>query len=547
MNTTDKETARMLAEAFVAYGVKDIFVSPGSRNTPLLMALSRSEELSVRAVVDERSSAFIALGYALVSQRAVAIVCTSGSALLNYAPAVAEAFYRKLPLIVVSADRPKEWIGQDDSQTLPQPGAFGSLVKGSFALKGEIASDTARWETNRAINEALQLALSSRQGPVHINVSFDNPLSNETEPDAPSFRKVELIRPYPGLNPSEGKRLAAETQGRNVLIVGGFCQPSETMNSAFASLARCGNIVVVAEALANLSCNGVIYTPDLALRSELLDKPDAKPDIVITFGGSLLSARLKEYLRSVGVAEHWHVGENDSLIDSYFSLTKRIEIPQGNFFRYFAKLTERQRSSESRFKSIWMQAARTEESLNRSVVESTGWSEASAINLLMNRLPYQWNLQLSNGLTPRYALRSAAWRFHRRDCNRGVSGIDGSVSTALGASLAFKGTTVLITGDMSMQYDLAALSSTLLSPRLKIVVMNNGGGGIFTKIPTTRNLPELPQLLRCELRLPLEQIAGAYGLRYFRASSIEELEALLPDFEKETSLPALLEVIVTNN
>lgn len=546
MQTTDKETARMLAEALAAYGVTDLFSSPGSRNAPLLMAAARNEALTVRPVVDERSAAFIALGYSLVSQRPAALICTSGTALLNYAPAVAEAYYRKIPLIVISADRPAAWIGQDDSQTLPQPGVFGSMVKGSVSLKGEIATSEERWEINRKLNEAMHLALNGRPGPVHINVHLSNPLTEEAESPSPTFSKIELIAPYPGLNPSVGKRLAAETAGRNVLIVGGFCQPSETMNSAFALLAKSGNVVVVADALANLSCGGILQHPDLVAASELLKLPEARPDILITFGGSLISAKMKEYLRGAAIPQHWHIGENDTLIDTYFSLTKRIEIPEGNFFRYFAKLTERERNPLTRFKSLWMDAEKEQSELYMAGTAASSWDENRAVDLLMNRLPSQWNLQLSNGLTPRYALRSAAGRFHRRDCNRGVSGIDGSVSTALGASLAFKGTTVLVTGDMSMQYDLQALSSTLLTPRLKIVVINNGGGGIFRKIPTTRNLPELPELLSCELRLPLERIAEGYGLRYFKVASEEELSAVTEDFCKESKLPALLEVIVAH-
>lgn len=542
MRTTEKETARMLAEALVAYGITDIFSSPGSRNTPLLMAFARREELTIRPVVDERSAAFIALGYALVAQHPVALVCTSGSALLNYAPAIAEAYYRKIPLVVISADRPAQWIGQDDSQTLPQPGAFRSLVKSSFSINGELTSDLERWQANRLLNESLQLATSGRQGPVHLNIHFDSPLSGEVENQKSTFRKIELIQPYPGLNPSEGKRLAAETAGRNVLIIGGFCQPSETMNSAFASLAKSGNIVVVADALANLSCSGIISCPDLVVKSTILDTPDTHPDIVITFGGSLLSTALKEYLRKNQFAEYWHIGENESLIDSYFSLTKRIEIPEGNFFRYFAKLTERQRPPQSIFKSSWMLAAEEEGAIHESKIATLPWNEEKSIAILMKALPAQWNLQLSNGLTPRYALRCGASRFHRRDCNRGVSGIDGSTSTALGASLAFKGTTLLITGDMSMQYDLAALSSTHLSSRLKIVVINNGGGGIFTKISTTRNLPELSDLLKCKLNLPLPKLAEGYGLNYFSAASEEELTNVLPRFIENSNLPSLLEV-----
>ena len=163
---------------------------------------------------------------------------------------------------------------------------------------------------------------------------------------------------------------------------------------------------------------------------------------------------------------------------------------------------------------------------------------------LLAELPSDWNLQLSNGLTVRYAVNSGAARFHRRDCNRGVSGIDGSASTALGASLSFKGTTLLLSGDMSMQYDLGALSCNYLTPRLKIAVINNGGGGIFRKVESTRNLPELEERFVCRTNLPLEELARAYGLEYFRAASEEELREVLPRFRQERLRPCLLEIIV---
>lgn len=143
-----KETAHSLASALAAYGVTDIFSSPGSRNAPLIIAFARHQELTVRPVVDERSAAFIALGHALVSRRPAALVCTSGTALLNYAPAIAEAYYRKVALIVISADRPAEWIGQDDSQTMAQPGALGNIVKASYTLRGKSrATGTGGWPT----------------------------------------------------------------------------------------------------------------------------------------------------------------------------------------------------------------------------------------------------------------------------------------------------------------------------------------------------------------------------------------------------------------
>lgn len=549
-----KETALMLAQALPAYGVTDIFSSPGSRNAPLIIALARQQGLRVRPVVDERSAAFIALGHASVSRRPAALVCTSGTALLNYLPAVAEAYYRKVPLIVVSADRPAAWIGQDDSQTLPQPGAMTRFVKGSFDLKGEITDERGWWLANRVLNEAMQTALNGRRGPVHINISFDEPLTADTPPSPlhTIFRKIDLLLPPRKLDTEEAKALASEASAGDTLIVGGFCQPSAAMNKAFAKLTPLPGVTVVADALANLNVNGTLDCPDLFIDSRLLDRQGAHPRLLITFGGSLLSRRLKEYLRKTPFDEHWHVGRNDSLIDSYFSLTRRIEIDEEEFFPRFANamayLADRRSKGGmaegmSECKSLWHEAAFRAIESRSSDADTTCWSARAAVHTLLDTLPCDWNLQLSNGLTPRLAITGNACRFHRRDCNRGVSGIDGSVSTALGASLAYKGTTILLTGDMSMQYDIAALSSPLITPRLKIAVINNSGGGIFREIASTRGLPELERYFACGTCLPLRELAQAYRMAYFRAESASQLHDAIPRFIAETDRPAIIEVV----
>ena len=556
----DKPAALMLAQALAAYEITDVFVSPGSRNAPLIAALSRMPGLKVSAIVDERSAAFIAMGNALVSGKPAVLVCTSGSALLNYAPAVAEAFYRKVPLIVVSADRPPQWIGQDDGQTIRQPGALANVVKGSFNLRGEFLHRDDLWNCNRLLNEALQLATSGRLGPVHINVSLDEPLFSDSDSEAPAFRKVELVAPAPVVENEMARELAKIAIDRNVLIVGGFNAPSNRLSRAISRLAALPSVVVAADALTNLRGAVQMVNVNRVTRSKFLRKREkSHPDLLITFGGSLISRDFKEYLRDMPFAEHWHIGENDSLIDSYFSLTRRVEIAPEGFFPRFAGAMEHfhrvncgipragrnpaAAGEASLYKSLWYEADYDAEEIaapNR----QDGFDEKAAIFKILKALPKQWNLQLSNGLTPRYALLApGASAFHRCDCNRGVSGIDGSVSTALGASLPFSGTTVLITGDMSMQYDIAALSSALLSPRLKIVVINNGGGGIFRKISATRSLIETEQYLTGDIRLPLKELAAGYGLEYFRADSPAALSQALTGFVGEQRRPAILEVV----
>lgn len=554
----------MLAQALAAYGVREVVSSPGSRNAPLVVAAGRHPELHVRTVIDERSAAFIALGMASVSREPVALICTSGSALLNYAPAVAEAFYRKVPLIVVSADRPGCWIGQDDSQTLPQPGAFGSLVNISVNLPADILSHEDYWLINRELNRALQASLYGRRGPVHINIPLAEPLGGERDGEPRyRFRKIELTLPDQQLSASRARELAAEIHSKRILIVGGFHAPSARLNRGLARMASLQGTVVAADALANINIPSAINRPDL-IDFDNLSTEAARADLLITFGGGLLSKKLKEYLRLTDFPEHWHVGANDELIDSYFSLTRRIEISAEDFFPRLANALayiaagENGKSAWSsrtndgktagdtrrKFRETWMAAASDGVKNYSRRMESQGWGELYAVDRLVSGLPADWNLQLGNGLTVRQAMDADSARFHRRDCNRGVSGIDGSVSTAVGASLPYKGTTLLITGDMSMQYDLQALSCNYISPRLKIAVINNSGGGIFRRIASTRSLPELEQRFVTQTNLPLRQIAEAYGFRYLSASGPDELAEAIAVMQEERLRPVLLEAII---
>ncbi len=544
---TEKWPCRMIARALVAFGIKRVVTSPGSRNAPLIMAVERTGELEVSSVIDERSAAFVALGMAVASGEPVAIICTSGTALLNYAPAVAEAYYRKVPLIVISADRPLAWIDQDDSQTIRQCGALANIVKGTWNVPGEAAGDEERWFVNRQLNDALLAATTGRKGPVHINVPLSAPLTRQLPAASvdDTFRKIDIMRVPDILPNEEARKLAAELSGRNIMIVAGFGAPDVKVSGARGILASLPNVAIIAEPMANIKASG-LHNPDYRVLCAADAGVNANryiPDVLITFGGALVSGKLKQYLRKAAIKEHWHVGLNDSTIDCFCHLSRRVEIPAEGFFPKLATSLRyihlKKGGVVSTYAADWN--ALYESTSPRSFPDD--WCALSAVETLLRKVPAKWNLQLSNGMSVRYAGACGANGFHRIDCNRGVSGIDGSVSTALGASLPYPHPTMLVTGDMSMQYDLAALSSTLVSPKLKIVVLNNGGGGIFRFIAPTASLPEMPQLLNGTLKLPLKELAEAYNFAYSRADSHRELHNAIKSMIAETDRPVLLEII----
>ena len=221
METTDKEVCNILADVVIAHGVRRAVLSPGSRNAPLLVALARREEIDKYVIVDERSAAFVALGMAQQLGEPVMLVCTSGTAVLNYAPAIAEAYYQKLPLIVVSADRPKEWIDQDDSQTIRQFEVLSQFVKKSYDIPARCNDDIARWYANRIVNDAMIEAMSGRKAPVHINVQLDEPLAGLSEYEG-SQRVIEMIAPSQSVSGCDMEKLLDEAVGKDILVIAGF-------------------------------------------------------------------------------------------------------------------------------------------------------------------------------------------------------------------------------------------------------------------------------------------------------------------------------------
>lgn len=542
MITTDKTVCNILADLLAAHGVTDVILSPGSRNAPLIVALHRRPELRCRVVIDERSAAFIALGMSLESGHPVAIVCTSGSALLNYAPAVAEAFYRRVPLIVISADRPEEWIDQDDSQTIWQQDALAPYVKRSCDIS-DLSTAGNLWYADRAFNDTLLEAVNGRRAPVHINLRLDAPLGHENDYTPGSARVISMVRPAAELPTAEARQLGTLLASpRKVMIIAGFLSPDERLNRALAKLAALPNVAVLTETVANLHSPAFISRIDTFITGlSPEEKSQLAPHTVITLGGALVSRFVKEWMRGIDGLDHWHVGESHTTIDCFKHLTRRVEMEPYIFMRQLASAMQPHRA-ECNYAADCREAYRRSIARHDRYVASAPWSDLRAFACIIPAIPRGWNLHLSNGTPIRYAQLMDCSRIHRSECNRGVSGIDGCTSTALGASVAYGGVTLLISGDMSFQYDLAALSSTLLSPRLKMIVICNGGGGIFRFIANTRSLPEVEPCFAVGIRLPLRELAEAYGCSFYSADSEAALRMVLPHFIADTAAPAILAI-----
>lgn len=547
MITTDKIPCRILVDVLAAHGVKDVVISPGSRNTPLIIAAARKKGLVTHVVIDERCAAFFGLGIALSSHRPTALICTSGSAVLNYGPALAEAFYRHFPLVAISADRPTEWIDQDDSQTIRQAGILDSIVKASFDLSGENGSDIQLRHFSRTVNDALITAKREPQGPVHLNIRLDEPLGSLSDSDIKETQFIECTSTSEnlGLTQDQIDVFADAITGKKVILIAGFGSPSTGLESEIGRFIAESGAVFLYEAQSNIHVNDSIGNIDATLSScSLEDYNRLKPDIAISFGGSLVSRMVKRFLRNTDKLEHWHIGKSENSIDCFTSLRHRIECDPAVFFRQLAGgLAKRNRYHDVSYRQLWL--AKSNEAADRvtDFTNNAPWSDFKAMGLIMNMIPTDWNIHLSNGTAIRYAQLFDYSTIRNIECNRGVSGIDGSTSTAIGSHVCYNGTTLLISGDMSAQYDIGSLALTQISPRFKMIVLNNNGGGIFRFIKSTSGLDELEQYFAVSTNLPLRQLADAYGFSYYEAHDSESLTEGFRQFADECSRPAILNVI----
>ena len=567
MTTTDKTSCRILSSLLQAHGVEEVIISPGSRNTPIILALDANKQIRKRVVIDERVAAFIALGIAQTSSRPVAIVCTSGTALLNYAPAVAEAYYQGLPLIVISADRPMQWIDQDDSQTIRQHDALSNIVKKSYDIPEFSADDSEMtWYANRVINDALLEACDRRRGPVHINIQLNQPLSETIEVEDLNERKISSLKTLKTIDSSWIEPIINEISNKKTLIIGGFNGLNNEINRCLQQLSLIDNVVVLTETISNVK-GGNIYTNIDRIIAPLSEEEleTLRPDIVISFGGALVSRYIKQVLRKCRPLRHFSVGHNHTTVDCFKSLTDRVEINPETFFSLLAVNMEQKlgqtttncdktkfgtTGGEISFSSLWKKHNADSLESHEHFIAKCPWSDLKVFSVVaeaLQRSERRHVISLSNGTPIRYFQLFDGMNYSACYCNRGVSGIDGSTSTAIGTTIGIAdiipdATSILITGDMSFSYDIGALATQFIPDNFKIIVLNNSGGGIFRFIPSTARLPQLEQYFAVNPGIKIDKLAEAYDFTHFIANSQEQLEDVIDRFLSHEH-KAILEIV----
>lgn len=547
---TDKQHIQHLAAICQQKGVAYAIISPGSRCAPLIIAFNRMKGIQCLSIIDERSAGFVALGIAQQTKQVVALICTSGSAILNYAPALAEAYYQKVPLLVLSADRPNEWIDQGENQSINQFEVYKNYIKKSYQLPLQVNTEKDLWYNDRIISEALNTCIHPDFGPVHINVPLREPLYDLVEDTFPKPKIIEFEKPSFSLSDESFQELGDfwEKQNKILIVVGSHKERSETLELLLRELSKQEHVVILKESISNIYGDNFIDQIDANV--ELISAhqlTDFYPNLVLTLGGGVVSKKIKFWLRSLNNLTHWHITKSFEHWDIFQSLSKVIQVDP---VALFAQLALRPYLGSSQYKKNWQDLnKKTVVGLNN-YLKNQDFTDFKIFDYLMKLIPAKSLVQLGNSTPVRYAnlLHVNEQQELQINSNRGVSGIDGVLSTAAGASIAKPNQNCYcITGDVGALYDSNALMNHNLKSNFKLIIINNGGGNIFKIIPGPNKLAELEEFFETKHDVDFENLAAMYKFKYFKASNFKELASGFADMNTRYNQCTLLEIKTDGN
>ncbi|TWP29618.1 2-succinyl-5-enolpyruvyl-6-hydroxy-3-cyclohexene-1-carboxylic-acid synthase [Apibacter muscae] len=536
-----KVSVQLLGEMLYAFGINDIIISPGSRNAPLTIHFTQDTRYKCYSIVDERSAAFFALGMAQSKKKPIVICCTSGTASANYYPAIIEAYYQNIPLLILTADRPENFVDIFDGQTIRQKNIYHNHIYGSYQLS-EGNDDQSISDNFLMIKEAIT-QLYNCSGPIHINIPFSEPLYELTDTLSINIEKLTLPK-LASDNYNWNHLLNKWNSYEKKMILVGMQQPSPELNSLLESLARREDTIVLTETTSNLKSD-LFYSNIDRYISSLTDKniyEEFNPDLLLTIGQNIVSKKIKVFLRNSNLKEHWHLDKHWHP-DTYFCLTEKIKTNPINFLEKLDSLP----SKESLYSTLWLNHKKNKNLKHDEFLKNSSYSDLKVMEVLDAKIPNFYNLQVSNSSAIRYA---QLFNFNAKNkvfCNRGASGIDGSSSTAIGFASVELNPTVLITGDIGFFYDINALWNKYIPNTFRIILMNNGGGDIFNIISGPDQISTaLNEFFVTKHNRNAKLISEEFNLIYKEISCIDELENHLPIFFSSSNQPKILEINTKN-
>jgi len=545
MISSDKRTVQLIVDQCLAHGVTHFVLSPGSRNAPFAIALDTHPQVECVVIHDERSAAFFALGMAQQLGKPVGIVCTSGSAPLNYYPAVAEAYYQCVPLVVITADRPAEWIDQGDGQTIRQLNVFEGHVRYSCHFQEQVQSNDERWYVERETAIAFAEGNGAWKGPIHFNVAFREPLyGTKSEIETARTRIIHTETSIFSPSSATVSDLLKGLQLPKKLVIVGQMDPDPGFLKELSEFASDSSVAVLVENTSNAADPAFIHCIDRTLnRITESELKDFAPDLLISVGGAVVSKRIKSFLRKNRPQFHWKVGSAFPYMDTYQSLSHTFGTTSASFFRALNSLTFQR--SISNYGGKWRQLDHLSRMRMPDFFEEIPYSDMLVYQTVFDLLPDKCQLHMGNSSVVRYCQLFDPISSVKYWSNRGTSGIDGSTSTAAGASFVAKDDLhILITGDVSFFYDSNGLWNSYLKSNLRIVLINNGGGGIFRIIPGPAESPQLEQYFEATHAHSAKGICESYQVTYDAVHDVSELQEKMQVILSNTvsDRPVLLEI-----
>jgi 2-succinyl-5-enolpyruvyl-6-hydroxy-3-cyclohexene-1-carboxylate synthase len=507
-------------------GVRHVILAPGSRNAPLVQLFTSGNRFVCHSIVDERSAGYVALGMARQLGRPVAVVTTSGTAVLNLSPAVAEAFQQNIPIVVLTADRPREILSQFDNQVTDQSAPYFNHSKGFFEFPVQVRDVSSLKKGILAVEKLVREALREPAGPVHVNLPLAEPLYVPLPSPALSEMSVNAYSeevPVPEVLPAVGP------DEKKILILAGMGPGDKEVKGALKLLLQHRQAAVVAENISNLHAASFVSNPELVLSGATEEERRAlAPDLILAFGLQVVSKRLRQFAENCPDADLRSLEEGTDPVDLFHELAGI-------------------RPCENKYLNLWKQIEGREKARVQSFLREAPFGNLTALARIMEVLPAGTVVHLGNSATIRYSqllpARSALSYFS----NRGISGIDGSLSTAVGSAMVSDRQHVLIMGDLSFVYDSNGLWNKDFPENLKLVVLNDGGGGIFRLLDGPDRMDFFEEFSVTHHPVSIELLAGAFGRRFARVSGMEELENQLPALCDPDSRLTVLEVDTTGS
>ncbi|MDX9704326.1 MAG: 2-succinyl-5-enolpyruvyl-6-hydroxy-3-cyclohexene-1-carboxylic-acid synthase [Weeksellaceae bacterium] len=531
-----KLNVQLIAEVFKGFGIEHIVLSPGSRNGALATHFYHHPSFKTYSIVDERSAGFVALGMAQQTRKPVVLCCTSGSALANYYPAVTEAFYQNVPLLILSADRPAHLVDNFDGQTIRQENLLEKHTYDNVQLDEDESTESLTFNLG-LIKKAIGNCIKN-SGPVHINMPFSEPLYefqstlaiDFEEFKTPVFKqeKIQIVNFIEKWNQADKK-----------LILVGMQFPDEKLNRQLKELAKDESVVVLTETTSNVHSERFINKIDsviFSLSEEELE--ELKPEILLTIGQNVVSKKIKAFFRQHKPQEHWHL-DTYWQPDTFQCLTEKIPVQPNVFLTDFLPNIQFKKTD---YFQKWSEIRQKKEQKQAEFAQKTPFSDFKIFERLIQTYPKGIQVHYSNSSVIRYAQLFTHSPEITVFCNRGASGIDGCSSTAVGASMVNKTPTLLVSGDIGFFYDSNALWNNYLPENFRIVLINNGGGNIFKIIPGPENSGVMEEVFETQHNLNAEFLAKMFQFEYTKVNSLDEFESEIKEFYQTSKRPKIMEI-----